>query len=140
MSEDEIIACARSADMWGWGTVVMRSGEHYDRRRRPIEVRAYTGGMSLEVRDRPNQISWIPAFLGIPSRWEVTCGFCRTRFRRFSWELMAGSRMSRVTGSRCGPTTSCFATIGQAPSTLADAAARRASEVAIPARAPRLCP
>jgi uncharacterized Zn-finger protein len=64
---------------------------------------AYNGDMPLEVPAiDPVQISWLPAFLGILSHWEVTCGFCRTRFRRFTWELMVGSRMSRVTCPKCG--------------------------------------
>jgi biotin synthase len=29
MSEEEILACARNAEAWGWGTVVMQSGEDY---------------------------------------------------------------------------------------------------------------
>ena len=29
MSEDEILACARNAEAWGWGTVVLQSGEDY---------------------------------------------------------------------------------------------------------------
>jgi hypothetical protein len=59
--------------------------------------------MALEVvAIDPVQLAWLPAFLGIFSRWEVTCGLCRTRFRRFSWELMVGSRMSWVTCPRCG--------------------------------------
>jgi biotin synthase len=29
MSEDEILACARDAEVWGWGTVVLQSGEDY---------------------------------------------------------------------------------------------------------------
>ena len=29
MSADEILACAHNAEVWGWGTVVMQSGEDY---------------------------------------------------------------------------------------------------------------
>src|SRR5512137_1069015 len=29
MSEDEILQCAHDAEAWGWGTVVMQSGEDY---------------------------------------------------------------------------------------------------------------
>lgn len=29
MSADEILTCARNAEVWGWGTVVMQSGEDY---------------------------------------------------------------------------------------------------------------
>jgi hypothetical protein len=59
--------------------------------------------MALEVEAiNPVRFSWLPSNLGILARWEVTCGFCRVRFARFVWELMAGSRLSRVTCPACG--------------------------------------
>ena len=36
------------------------------------------------------------------ARWEVTCGFCRTRFRRTALDRTAGSRRSRVACPACG--------------------------------------
>lgn len=50
----------------------------------------------------PVQLVWLPANLGIASRWEVTCGRCRKRFRRVLWELMIGSKMSWVGCPHCG--------------------------------------
>jgi hypothetical protein len=50
----------------------------------------------------PVQLVWLPSNLGIASRWEVTCGFCRTRFQRVTSELMVGSRMSWVACPKCG--------------------------------------
>lgn len=59
--------------------------------------------MALEVEAiNPVRSGWLPANLGILARWEVTCGFCRTRFARFVWELLAGSRMSWVSCPACG--------------------------------------
>jgi hypothetical protein len=36
------------------------------------------------------------------ARWEVTCGFCRTRFKRTVLDLMVGSKMSWVACPACG--------------------------------------
>lgn len=59
--------------------------------------------MALEVEAiNPVRFSWLPSNLGIIARWEVTCGLCRTRFSRVVWELMIGSRMSRVVCPECG--------------------------------------
>jgi len=59
--------------------------------------------MALDVEAiNPIRLGGLPANLGILSRWEATCGFCRTRFARFNWELMLGSRLSRVTCPACG--------------------------------------
>ncbi len=59
--------------------------------------------MALEVEAiNPVRRSFLPANLGILATWEVTCGFCRTRFARLRWELMAGSRMSSVACPACG--------------------------------------
>jgi hypothetical protein len=59
--------------------------------------------MALEVEAiNPVRLGWLPSNFGIFGRWEVTCGFCRTRFARFAWELMAGSRLSRVVCPECG--------------------------------------
>jgi hypothetical protein len=43
-----------------------------------------------------------PNLLFAFGRWEVTCGFCRTRFRRTVLDLMVGSRMSWVACPECG--------------------------------------
>lgn len=59
--------------------------------------------MALEVEGiNPVRLAWLPSNLGIIGRWEVTCGFCRTRFARLAWELMIGSRMSWVACPDCG--------------------------------------
>lgn len=60
-------------------------------------------GVALEVEAiNPVRLGWLPSSLGIFGRWEVTCGFCRTRFARYAWELMIGSRMSWVACPACG--------------------------------------
>ena len=43
-----------------------------------------------------------PNVLYVVARWEVTCGFCRTRFRRVVLDLLIGSRLSRVACPACG--------------------------------------
>jgi len=43
-----------------------------------------------------------PNLLFIFARWEVTCGFCRTRFKRIVLDLMVGSKMSWVGCPACG--------------------------------------
>jgi hypothetical protein len=43
-----------------------------------------------------------PNLLFIFARWEVTCGFCRTRFRRTVLDLMVGSKMSWIACTGCG--------------------------------------
>lgn len=50
----------------------------------------------------PVQIGWLPANLSLLSRWEVTCGLCRTRFRRWLIEMFWGTRMSWVGCPACG--------------------------------------
>ena len=58
--------------------------------------------MALEVEAiNPVRFSWLPGFT-VVARWEVTCGFCRTRFSRVVLELMVGSRMSWVACPKCG--------------------------------------
>ena len=59
--------------------------------------------MALEMEGiDPVRFGWLPASLGIVARWEVTCGFCRTRFSRVRWELLTGSRLSWVACPACG--------------------------------------
>ena len=60
--------------------------------------------MALEVEAiNPIRVGMFPPnVLYVFARWEVTCGFCRTRFRRNVLELMAGSRMSWVACPECG--------------------------------------
>jgi hypothetical protein len=48
------------------------------------------------------QIGWLPASLSLVARWEVTCGVCRTRFRRVLIELLWGTSMSWVGCPACG--------------------------------------
>ena len=43
-----------------------------------------------------------PNLLFVFARWEVTCGFCRTRFRRTVLDLVIGSRMSWIACTGCG--------------------------------------
>ncbi len=43
-----------------------------------------------------------PNLIGVLARWELTCGFCRTRFVRSLVELMVGSRLSWVACPECG--------------------------------------
>jgi hypothetical protein len=43
-----------------------------------------------------------PNLLFAFARWEVTCGFCRTRFKRTVLDLMVGSKMSSVGCPGCG--------------------------------------
>ena len=43
-----------------------------------------------------------PNILVIFARWEVTCGFCWTRFPRTVLDLMIGSKMSWVACPECG--------------------------------------
>jgi hypothetical protein len=43
-----------------------------------------------------------PNLLYVFVRWEVTCGFCRTRFTRWVLELFFGSRLSWVACPQCG--------------------------------------
>jgi hypothetical protein len=50
----------------------------------------------------PVQVGWLPGNLGLVSRWEVTCGACRARFRRMLVELLWGSRLSWVGCPVCG--------------------------------------
>ncbi len=61
------------------------------------------GAVAFEVEAiNPVRFQWLPADLGIVARWEVTCGFCRTRFSRLRWELMFGTGMSWVGCPACG--------------------------------------
>ena len=59
MSEDEILACAHNAAAWGWGTVVLQSGEDYGLRADWIagvvrRVKAETGlAVTLSFGERP---------------------------------------------------------------------------------------
>jgi DNA polymerase II large subunit len=48
------------------------------------------------------QVGGLPGNLGLVSRWEVTCGVCRARFRRMQVELLWGSRLSWVGCPECG--------------------------------------
>ncbi len=63
-----------------------------DRRLVPIEVEAID----------PVRVGWLPANLGPISRWEVTCGSCRARFRRGLVEPLWGTRLSWVGCPACG--------------------------------------
>jgi len=67
----------------------------------------------------PVLIGWSPSNLVVwPfvfARWEVTCVFCGTRFKRHVPELMIGSRMSWVACPECRTTTSCLITRMSAP-------------------------
>jgi len=59
MSADEIMVCARNADAWGWGTVVLQSGEDYGLKKSWIadivrEIKAETGlAVTLSFGERP---------------------------------------------------------------------------------------
>jgi hypothetical protein len=58
--------------------------------------------VALEVKAiNPVRSAFIPG-LSVVASWEVTCGFCRTRFRRVVFELIVGSRMSWVGCPACG--------------------------------------
>lgn len=50
----------------------------------------------------PVRIGPLPGGLGRIARWQVTCGSCRTRFRRGLVELPWGSRLSWVGCPLCG--------------------------------------
>jgi LSD1 subclass zinc finger protein len=50
----------------------------------------------------PQQRGWLLASLGIIARWEVTCGFCRTRFTNPVFEMLRGSVLSEVRCPACG--------------------------------------
>ena len=60
--------------------------------------------MALEVEAvNPVRLGMFPPNLLFAfARWEVTCGFCRIRFRRTVLDLMVGSKMSRVACPACG--------------------------------------
>lgn len=60
--------------------------------------------MALEVEAiNPVRLGLFPPnLLFIFARWEVTCGFCRTRFKRTVLDLMVRSWMSRVACPACG--------------------------------------
>jgi hypothetical protein len=67
---------------------------------RRLEV--HHGAVVLEVEAiNPVRVAFIPG-LSVFASWEVTCGFCRTRFRRFVLELIVGSRMSWAGCPACG--------------------------------------
>ncbi len=61
MSSDEILACAREAEAWGWGTVVMQSGEDYGLKTDWIadvvrRIKAETGlAVTLSFGERPEE-------------------------------------------------------------------------------------
>jgi biotin synthase len=61
MSADEILACARNAEAWGWGTVVMQSGEDYGLKTAWIaevvaRIKAETGlAVTLSFGERPEE-------------------------------------------------------------------------------------
>ena len=61
MSADEILECARNAAAWGWGTVVMQSGEDYGLTTRWIagivrRIKAETGlAVTLSFGERPEE-------------------------------------------------------------------------------------
>jgi hypothetical protein len=58
--------------------------------------------VALEIEAiNPVRTTFVPG-LTIVARWEVTCGFCRTRFQRVVFELIVGSRMSWVGCPSCG--------------------------------------
>lgn len=59
--------------------------------------------VALEVEAiNPVQVGWLPSNLSLVARWEVTCGFCRVRFRRTLVELLWGTRLSWVGCPACG--------------------------------------
>ncbi len=60
--------------------------------------------MALEVEAiNPVRVGMFPPnVLYVVARLEVTCGFCRTRFRRTVLDLIIGSRLSRVACPACG--------------------------------------
>ena len=60
--------------------------------------------MALDVEAiNPVSTDLLPANpLFVFARWQVTCGFCRTRFERTALDRTAGSRMSRVACPACG--------------------------------------
>ena len=60
--------------------------------------------MALEVEAiNPVRLGMFPPnVLYVVGRWEVTCGFCRTRFRRIVLDVIIGSRLSKVTCPACG--------------------------------------
>ena len=61
MSADEILACARDAEAWGWGTVVLQSGEDYGLKTDWIadvvrRIKAETGlAVTLSFGERPEE-------------------------------------------------------------------------------------
>ena len=61
MSEDEIIACVRDAEAWGWGTVVVQSGEDYGLKTEWIaaivrRIKTETGlAVTLSLGERPDE-------------------------------------------------------------------------------------
>jgi len=58
--------------------------------------------MALEVEGiNPVPSGWLPFSVTIVARWQVTCGFCRTRFERLVWEAPWGSRLSRAVCPAC---------------------------------------
>jgi len=60
-------------------------------------------GVALQVEGiNPIRYGWLPANLGILARWEVTCGFCRSRFSRLAWDLPMGTWLSAISCPACG--------------------------------------
>ena len=61
MSEDEVLACAHDAKAWGWGTVVIQSGEDYGLKTEWIagivrRIKAETGlAVTLSLGERPDE-------------------------------------------------------------------------------------
>ena len=59
--------------------------------------------MALELEAiNPVRVGPFFATFAVVARWEVTCGLCRTRFRRYVFELRVGSIFSWVACPECG--------------------------------------